>query len=93
MRSPQLSNLEISDICRELALLLHSGIGAADGLYLMTEEEKEPRLRGILTGMAAAMDNGSYLYATRNNSSSSNTATITLIASGKGGGNFVLRNA
>ena len=62
MRSPQLSNLEISDICRELALLLHSGIGAADGLYLMAEEEKEPRLRGILTGMAAAMDNGSYLY-------------------------------
>ena len=40
MRSPKLSNLEISDICRELALLLHSGIGAADGLYLMAEEEK-----------------------------------------------------
>jgi type IV pilus assembly protein PilC len=62
MRSPQLSNLEISDICRELALLLHSGIGAADGLYLMAEEEKEPRLHALLTCMAAAMDNGSYLH-------------------------------
>ena len=62
MRSPQLSNLEIADICRELALLLHSGISAADGLYLMAEEEKEPHLHGVLTGMAATMDSGSYLY-------------------------------
>lgn len=62
MRSPQLSNLEIAGICRELALLLHSGISAADGLYLMVEEEKDPQLHGLLTGMAATMDSGSYLY-------------------------------
>lgn len=62
MGSLELSNLEIADLCRELALLLHSGITAGDGLYLMAEEEKEPRLQGLLSEMAASMDQGSYLH-------------------------------
>ena len=55
MRSLELSNLEIADLCRELALLLHSGIGAGDSLYLMAEEEKDPRTRDLLAAMAKAM--------------------------------------
>ena len=62
MRSFELSNLETADICRELALLLHSGVTAGDGLYLMAEEEKAPLLHGILEKMASALDSGSYLH-------------------------------
>ena len=62
MGSLELSNLEIADLCRELALLLHSGFTAGDGLYLMAEEEKEPRLQGLLSELAASMDQGSYLH-------------------------------
>ena len=40
MSSVKLSNLEISDLCRELALLIHAGVGVSDGLYLLAEEEK-----------------------------------------------------
>ena len=62
MRALELSNLETADLCRELALLLHSGIGAADALYAMAEEEKAPQLRDLLAGMAGAMDGGDYLH-------------------------------
>ena len=62
MRPLELSNLEIADLCRELALLLHSGVSAGDGLFLMAEEEKDPKSRELLTGMASAMDSGAYLH-------------------------------
>lgn len=62
MHSLELSNLETADLCRELALLLHSGISAGDALYLMAEEEKDPRLHPLLAGMASAMDAGNYLH-------------------------------
>ena len=35
MKELELSNLEIADICRELALLLHAGISLGDGLALL----------------------------------------------------------
>ena len=62
MGSLELSNLETADLCRELALLLHSGVSAADGLYLMAEEETDSQLHNLLSGMAAALDDGDYLY-------------------------------
>ncbi len=62
MHALELTNLETADLCRELALLLHSGVSAGDGLYLMAEEEKESRLHGLLTEMAADLDRGDYLH-------------------------------
>lgn len=62
MGSLELSNLETADLCRELSLLLHSGISAADGLYLMAEEETNSQLHNLLSGMASALDSGEYLY-------------------------------
>jgi len=61
MRSKLLSNLETADLCRELALLLHSGVGVGDGLFLLAEEEKEPLLHELLDGMAKAVDQGGML--------------------------------
>ena len=33
---------ELARICREYALLLHSGIGMADGAFLLSQEEQPP---------------------------------------------------
>lgn len=62
MRSKVLSNLETADLCRELALLLHSGVSIGDGLYLLTEEEKDPALHALLDSMAKTVDQGSMLF-------------------------------
>ena len=41
MKRLTLSNLQVADLCRELALLMHAGIGLGDGLHLMAQEEKQ----------------------------------------------------
>lgn len=52
-----LGNTEISRICRGLALLLHSGIGAADGAFLLAQEEQAP-LKTLLNDLGKALDGG-----------------------------------
>jgi len=39
MKETLLSNIEISQICQELAILLHAGVMLGDGLALLAEEE------------------------------------------------------
>lgn len=58
----ELSHLETADLCRELALLLHSGITAADALYMMAEEEKNAELHSVLRIMAEHADGANYLH-------------------------------
>ena len=53
--------MEIADLCRELALLLHAGIGTGDGLYLLAEEEKDPATKEMLSEMAKIVDFGNPL--------------------------------
>jgi len=55
----KLSYVEISEFCRELALLLHAGISTAEGLYLLAEEDKAKK--DMLERMAAAVDEGAFL--------------------------------
>lgn len=61
MNKVQLSKLQIADLCRELALMLHAGIGTGDGLFLLAEEEKDAALKEMLTDMAKAVDEGAFL--------------------------------
>ncbi|MBQ9858742.1 MAG: type II secretion system F family protein [Oscillospiraceae bacterium] len=61
MNKVQLSKLQIADLCRELALMLHAGIGTGDGLFLLAEEEKDAALKEMLTDMAKAVDAGAFL--------------------------------
>ena len=61
MRTKKLSNLEIADLCRELALLIHAGVGIGDGLVLLREEEQEPEHKAMLSEMAQQMDAGAFL--------------------------------
>ena len=53
MQPLELTNLENADLCRELALLLHAGVGIGDGLYLLAEEEKTELAAGIEARTAA----------------------------------------
>ena len=39
MKQTLLSNIEISQICQELAVLLHAGVMLGDGLALLAQEE------------------------------------------------------
>lgn len=64
MKSQELSNLEIAYLCRELSLLLHAGIGEANGLYLMAEEADNKQIQTMLEAMANRMDAGGSLSET-----------------------------
>ena len=57
-----LSHLEIADLCRELALLLHAGVRLDDGLYLMAEEERDAVRKGLLEQLARKVETGAFLY-------------------------------
>ena len=61
MKALELTNLETADLCRKLALLMHSGLAAGDALNLLAEEEKDGQLHEMLAGMTAVVDGGAYL--------------------------------
>lgn len=61
MRSLELSNLEIADLCRELALLIHAGVGLGDGLNLLAEEEDRKEIKDLLCGLGQQVDTGAFL--------------------------------
>ena len=61
MKSIRFSNEELSALCMALAHLTHGGIGAADGLTLMKEDEKDPRCKALLEQMALWADEGASL--------------------------------
>lgn len=61
MKSRELTNLEISGLCRELALLMHAGIDEANGLHLMAEQTDDRQMQTMLKEMARQMDSGCYL--------------------------------
>ena len=52
-----LSNPELARLLRGFALLLHSGIGPADGAFLLSREEQPP-LRALLHTMGTSLDQG-----------------------------------
>lgn len=54
----QLSNLEISNLCKELAMLAHSGMSMADGMQMLAEEEAGKEYKNILSGIAEDADCG-----------------------------------
>ena len=61
MKSLELANLETADLCRKLALLMHSGLAAGDALHLLAEEESDGQLQRMLTQMTGLVDEGAYL--------------------------------
>lgn len=56
----KLSRDETANLCRSLSLLLHGGIGLAEGLYLLAETEQETG-KALLLSLAGALETGSSL--------------------------------
>lgn len=60
MKQKMLSNLEISQICQELAILIHAGVMLGDGLALLAEEERG-KVGELLTEIGRHVDMGETL--------------------------------
>ncbi|MEG1917251.1 MAG: type II secretion system F family protein [Oscillospiraceae bacterium] len=63
MKENRVSGGFISSFCMELSLLSHAGIGIADGLHLLLEDEKDGAARGLLIRLAERTDAGAPLSA------------------------------
>ncbi|MBP3701949.1 MAG: type II secretion system F family protein [Lachnospiraceae bacterium] len=63
MKSFLFSNMAIADLCQQLALLLQAGVRLSDGLFLLSEEEKDPQVQTILSAIATQVDQGISLSA------------------------------
>lgn len=58
MSKRMLNNEYVSAFCLEMSLLLHSGIGTEDGLYLLAEDEPNKKNREMIRGMAEVVAEG-----------------------------------
>lgn len=63
MKQLSFTNMDISDFCRQLALLIQAGVNLSDGLVLLSEEETNPVSISFLKDLAAQIDQGSYFYS------------------------------
>lgn len=88
MGTKKLSNLEIADLCRELALLIHAGVGIGDGLVLLQEEEQEPAYKAMLSEMAQQMDAGAFLSQAMEETGKFSAMVTGLIRVGEMAGNL-----
>ncbi len=61
MKKQKLSNIEISDLCMGLSLLLHAGVSTGDGLALMAEEDQKSASGTLLKELSDQVDRGSSL--------------------------------
>ena len=57
----KLTKMEISDLCQELAFLLHAGGSSADTLALLADQEPREDLKKLLRQMANQIDDGESL--------------------------------
>lgn len=63
MKQVKLTNEEIGTLCKALAHLTHAGIGTADALFLLVEDEQDAACRQVLSKMAQLADDGASLSA------------------------------
>ena len=63
MKKQLFHNRELSDFCRSLSLLLHAGVGSADALSLLAEEEPAGPIKDLLLQFLQETDLGKGLAA------------------------------
>ena len=83
----KLTQVEIADFCRRLAMLLHAGIGIADGVFLLAEEETEP-IRGLLQNLGSQMDEGKMLSEAMANSGAFPACVTGMVQMGERSGSM-----
>lgn len=60
MKKEYLSHRDAGNFCRSLGMLLHAGIGLADGMFLLAKEETEEH-KQLLEAMGQRLDEGAAL--------------------------------
>ena len=60
MKTKMLTDRELGDFCHNLAVLLHAGVGTADSLFLMAEEESGQKQK-LFTELGQQLDRGGIL--------------------------------
>ena len=83
----KLTQIEIADLCRRLAMLVHAGIGLADGIFLLTQEEKD-RLRNLLQSLGTQMDAGASLSDAMEKSGAFPACVTGMVAMGERSGSM-----
>lgn len=63
MKPQALTNEQIGSVCMALAHLLHAGIGTADALVLLEQDERQTSVRQLFGKMARQVDEGLSLAA------------------------------
>ena len=58
MKKKTLSSEYVSSFCLEMSLLVHAGINTEDGLYLLAEDEKDRKIKKMLTELAGLLSEG-----------------------------------
>lgn len=58
----KLNDGEMISFCSQMAMILHSGISAFEGISMLMEEQKNPDGRQILEVIYKEMEQGGYLY-------------------------------
>lgn len=53
-----LANGEVSEICYELAMLLHAGTGTSDSLYILSDDVEDEKIKAMLKGVAQDTEDG-----------------------------------
>lgn len=61
MKKITLSNEYISSFCLQIALLIHAGIGLADGIHLLADDAQEEAEKELLLQIAEAVEEGQQL--------------------------------
>ena len=61
MKEKILSNEVVGSLCMALSHLIHGGIGTADALVLLYEDEQDPACKKMLSDMADLADRGESL--------------------------------
>lgn len=85
MERYELTNLEISQICQELAVLLHAGVLLGDGLALLAQEEGG-ETGSLLAQIGKAVDQGETLAAALRKSERFPTYVVGMVEVGERSG-------
>ncbi len=86
MKSIMLTNEQVCNFCMAMEHLVHAGIGTADALTLLKEDEQDPARRALLGQMADAADAGAPLSAVIRQSGAFPTYAATLMEVGEQSG-------
>lgn len=86
MKKMNLSNEYLSAFTLQLSLLIHAGISLGEGIHLLAEDEKDPKVKQVLEQMAEDVDDGLQLSEAMENSGTFPDYIIHMTSTGESTG-------